>query len=239
MAAVRGTAVAGVRRCSPPRTTDPPSPGLAVSTPSSRWATKVDCRQPEIRGAVARRPGPPPKPHRFPGCTPREPSSNCWTSPSSSTTTRRPSVGCPHRRSWSARRARATAVTLAKLREAPGRALYVTQSTYLAQSARALYDAHGYERDHEGEFLSLCEFLETLRVPAGHEVSSTRSKPGTTVNAPPPSRWGTSMPTRFSKNSGASSAGGERAATIYSLVVTAKINVTPARIRGQAVATAG
>ena len=38
-----------------------------------------------------------------------------------------------------------TAVTLAKLREAQGRVLYVTQSAYLAQSARSLYDAHGYE----------------------------------------------------------------------------------------------
>ena len=38
-----------------------------------------------------------------------------------------------------------TAVTLAKLREAEGRVLYVTQSAYLAQSARALYDAHGYK----------------------------------------------------------------------------------------------
>ena len=65
-----------------------------------------------------------------------------------------------------------TAVTLVKLREAQGRVLYVTQSAYLAQSARALYDAHGYENaEQEAEFLSLREFLETLRVPAGREVS--------------------------------------------------------------------
>ena len=65
-----------------------------------------------------------------------------------------------------------TAVTLPKLREAPGRVLYATQSAYLAQSARALYDAHGYENaEQEAEFLSLREFLETLRVPAGREVS--------------------------------------------------------------------
>ena len=67
-----------------------------------------------------------------------------------------------------------TAVTLAKLREAQGRVLYVTQSAYLAQSARELYDAHGYENpDQEAEFLSLREFVETLRVPAGREVSFT------------------------------------------------------------------
>ena len=65
-----------------------------------------------------------------------------------------------------------TAVTLAKLREAQGRVLYVTQSAYLAQSARALYDAHGYENaDQETEFLSYREFVETLHVPPGREVS--------------------------------------------------------------------
>src|SRR6218665_798330 len=65
-----------------------------------------------------------------------------------------------------------TAVTLAKLREAEGHVLYVTQSAYLAQSARALYDAHGYENAaQEVEFLSYREFVETLRVPAGREVT--------------------------------------------------------------------
>ena len=65
-----------------------------------------------------------------------------------------------------------TAVTLAKLREAEGRVLYVTQSAYLAQSARALYDAHGYQNPaQQAEFLSFREFLETLHVPQGREVS--------------------------------------------------------------------
>ena len=65
-----------------------------------------------------------------------------------------------------------TAVTLAKLREAQGRVLYVTHSAYLAQSARALYDAHGYENPaQEAEFLSYRELVETLRVPAGREVT--------------------------------------------------------------------
>ena len=64
-----------------------------------------------------------------------------------------------------------TAVTLTKLREAQGRVLYVTQSAYLAQSARALYDAHGYDNPaQEAEFLSYREFLETLHVPSGREV---------------------------------------------------------------------
>lgn len=65
-----------------------------------------------------------------------------------------------------------TAVTLAKLREAEGRVLYVTQSAYLAQSARVLYDAHGYENTtQEVDFLSYREFVETLRVPTGREVT--------------------------------------------------------------------
>jgi hypothetical protein len=67
-----------------------------------------------------------------------------------------------------------TAVTLTKLREATGRVLYVTLSSYLAQSAHALYDAHGFENPaQEAEFLSYREFVETLRVPAGREVSFT------------------------------------------------------------------
>ncbi len=65
-----------------------------------------------------------------------------------------------------------TAVTLTKMREAEGHVLYVTQSAYLAQSARALYDAHGYENPaQEPVFLSYREFVETLRVPAGREVA--------------------------------------------------------------------
>ena len=65
-----------------------------------------------------------------------------------------------------------TAVTLAKMREAEGRVLYVTQSAYLAQSARVLYDAHGYENAaQEPVFLSYREFVETLRVPNGREVT--------------------------------------------------------------------
>ena len=67
-----------------------------------------------------------------------------------------------------------TAVTLTKLREAEGRVLYVTHSAYLAQSARSLYDAHGYENAaQEAEFLSYRELVETLRVPAGREVTFT------------------------------------------------------------------
>ena len=65
-----------------------------------------------------------------------------------------------------------TVLTLSKMREAHGRVMYVTQSAYLAQSARSLYDHHGYENSNqEPEFLSYREFLETLQVPKGREVS--------------------------------------------------------------------
>lgn len=65
-----------------------------------------------------------------------------------------------------------TAVTLAKLREASGRVLFVTLSSYLARAAQDLYAAHGYENpSQEVEFLSYREFLETLRVPVGRELT--------------------------------------------------------------------
>ena len=65
-----------------------------------------------------------------------------------------------------------TAVTLARLREADGRVLYVTLSAYLTQSARALYAAHGFENPkQEVDFLSYREPLETLQVPPGREVT--------------------------------------------------------------------
>ena len=64
-----------------------------------------------------------------------------------------------------------TAVTLARLREMEGRVLYVTLSAYLAQSARSLYAAHGFENPaQEVDFLSYREFMETLRVPPGREL---------------------------------------------------------------------
>ena len=64
-----------------------------------------------------------------------------------------------------------TALTLEKLRLARGRVLYVTQSAFLAQSAQAMYFAHGFEAEgQEPEFLSYREFIETVQVPAGREL---------------------------------------------------------------------
>lgn len=64
-----------------------------------------------------------------------------------------------------------TAVVLAKLREMSGNVLYVTLSAYLAQTARRLYGAHGYENPAQDvEFMSFREFVDTIAVPEGAEV---------------------------------------------------------------------
>src|SRR5450755_3729044 len=64
-----------------------------------------------------------------------------------------------------------TALTLEKLKHAEGEVLYVTQSAYLAQNARDLYYASGFEReDQEATFLSYREFVESIHVPAGREA---------------------------------------------------------------------
>ena len=64
-----------------------------------------------------------------------------------------------------------TALTLEKLKHAEGEVLYVTHSAFLAQSARDLYYANGFE--HGGQdavFLSYREFVESIHVPAGREA---------------------------------------------------------------------
>ncbi len=63
-----------------------------------------------------------------------------------------------------------TAVTLTKMREATGNVLYVTLSAYLAQTARRLHGAHGYENPHQDvEFMSFREFVDSIAVPDGEE----------------------------------------------------------------------
>lgn len=64
-----------------------------------------------------------------------------------------------------------TALTLEKMKHAEGETLYVTHSAYLAQSARDLYYANGFEHPgQEATFLSYREFVETLHVPTGREA---------------------------------------------------------------------
>src|SRR5574337_1196472 len=133
------------RSCMPARTTGPSSTtptGCCCSSPASNPAPRIGARP----------------------CA--------WRSRSSRTTPTSARAACAARRSTKPRSNAGLPPTLTRLREAEGRVLYVTLSAYLAQSARALYAAHGYENPkQEVDFLSYRELLETLRVPPGHEVS--------------------------------------------------------------------
>lgn len=61
-----------------------------------------------------------------------------------------------------------TVLTLEKLKQLSGKILYVTLSPFLADNARNLYYANGYDNDRqEIDFLSYREFLESIRVPEG------------------------------------------------------------------------
>jgi hypothetical protein len=65
-----------------------------------------------------------------------------------------------------------TALTLEKLKHAEGEVLYVTHSSYLAQSARDLYYANGFAHlGQEAVFLSYREFVESIHVPPGREAT--------------------------------------------------------------------
>jgi len=65
-----------------------------------------------------------------------------------------------------------TALTLEKLKDARGEVLYVTRSAFLVQNARELYYAHNYDNpDQEVTFLSFREYLESISVPQGREIT--------------------------------------------------------------------
>lgn len=65
-----------------------------------------------------------------------------------------------------------TALVLEKIKKANGQVLYVTLSRYLADNSRNIYYGSHYENDaQEISFLSFREFLETMRVPEGREVT--------------------------------------------------------------------
>lgn len=64
-----------------------------------------------------------------------------------------------------------TALTLEKLKRIEGHVLYVTQSSYLAQSADTLYHSNGFDNDRqEVDFFSYRELIESLKIPAGREA---------------------------------------------------------------------
>lgn len=65
-----------------------------------------------------------------------------------------------------------TALTLEKMKDAVGDVLYVTRSPFLVENARDLYHAHGYaNEDQLVDFLSFREYLESIQVPKGREVT--------------------------------------------------------------------
>ena len=65
-----------------------------------------------------------------------------------------------------------TALMLEKLKLLSGKVLYVTHSPYLVENARNLFYANHYGNDRvEVDFLSYRELLETIRVPAGREMT--------------------------------------------------------------------
>lgn len=65
-----------------------------------------------------------------------------------------------------------TVLTLEKLKALHGDVLYVTLSAYLTENARNLYYSFAYENERQNvDFLSLREYVETLRVPPGKPVT--------------------------------------------------------------------
>ncbi|GAB6183353.1 AAA family ATPase [Thermodesulfovibrio hydrogeniphilus] len=65
-----------------------------------------------------------------------------------------------------------TALTLEKMKLFHGQGLYVTLSPYLVENARNIYFANNYENENqELSFLSFKEFLETIHVPQGKEIT--------------------------------------------------------------------
>ena len=65
-----------------------------------------------------------------------------------------------------------TVLTLEKLKQLEGDILYVTLSPYLTENARNLYYANGYENERQSiDFLAYGEFLESIHVPEGREIT--------------------------------------------------------------------
>ncbi|MFO0616260.1 MAG: AAA family ATPase [Polyangiaceae bacterium] len=70
-----------------------------------------------------------------------------------------------------------TAVTISRLRSTPGVIAYVTQSAYLAETARALFEQGNEDDDREAEFLSFAELLASHKSPPGKPITFARFRP--------------------------------------------------------------
>ncbi len=65
-----------------------------------------------------------------------------------------------------------TVLTLEKLKQLSGDILYVTLSPFLAENARNLYYANGYDNEKQNvDFLAYQELLESIQVPAGRPMT--------------------------------------------------------------------
>lgn len=65
-----------------------------------------------------------------------------------------------------------TVLTIEKLKQLGGDILYVTLSPYLAENARNLYYANGYDNENQNlDFMAYSEFLESIRMPSGRPVT--------------------------------------------------------------------
>ena len=65
-----------------------------------------------------------------------------------------------------------TALTLEKMKNAGGDVLYVTRSPFLVQNARDIYYANGWRNEEQTvDFLSFREYLESIHVPDGREIT--------------------------------------------------------------------
>lgn len=65
-----------------------------------------------------------------------------------------------------------TSVTLEKLKSLSGKILYVSLSSYLVAHTRRVYYANHYENDDQDvSFLSFDEYLQTIEIPKGKEIT--------------------------------------------------------------------
>ncbi len=65
-----------------------------------------------------------------------------------------------------------TSVMLEKIKTLEGHILYISLSSYLVSNAQRLYFSHNYYNDQQNvDFLSFKEFLETIEIPQGKEIT--------------------------------------------------------------------
>lgn len=64
-----------------------------------------------------------------------------------------------------------TALTLEKMKTYRGHVAYISLSPYLVENSQRLYEANGYENEHqEVDFLSFSNFLQSIYIPQGREI---------------------------------------------------------------------